>query len=106
MPYEWCKLLVARARAGYIGSVLATLYAALFMRSYILSLLCSGLQVGKPPRPVAHCMLGDWLHPSGGESIWGGRIGKARAGRPARLLSKAYIVVLALLSLGAEDLDI
>ncbi|EFJ47552.1 hypothetical protein VOLCADRAFT_61248 [Volvox carteri f. nagariensis] len=30
---------------GYIGSVLATLYAALIMRSYLLSLLCSGLQV-------------------------------------------------------------
>ncbi|KAG2438080.1 hypothetical protein HXX76_005689 [Chlamydomonas incerta] len=30
---------------GYVGSVLATLYAALVMRSYLLSLLCSGLQV-------------------------------------------------------------
>jgi hypothetical protein len=30
---------------GYIGSILATLYAALFMHSYILSLFCSGLQV-------------------------------------------------------------
>ncbi|KXZ42015.1 hypothetical protein GPECTOR_222g483 [Gonium pectorale] len=30
---------------GYIGSVVATLYAALIMRSYLLSLLCSGLQV-------------------------------------------------------------
>lgn len=31
--------------SGYIASVLATLYAALVMRSYLLSLLCSGLQV-------------------------------------------------------------
>eukprot|EP00798_Chlamydomonas_sp_ICE-L_P020258 gene20258-27012_t len=31
--------------AGYIGSIIATLYAALIMHSYLLSLLCSGLQV-------------------------------------------------------------
>lgn len=31
--------------AGYIGSVVMTLYAALIMKSYVLSLLCSGLQV-------------------------------------------------------------
>ncbi|KAG2489053.1 hypothetical protein HYH03_012489 [Edaphochlamys debaryana] len=31
--------------AAYVGSVAATLYAALFMRSYLLSLVCSGLQV-------------------------------------------------------------
>ena len=30
---------------GYVASILATLYAALFMHSYILSLFCSGLQV-------------------------------------------------------------
>ncbi|GFR48498.1 hypothetical protein Agub_g10397, partial [Astrephomene gubernaculifera] len=30
---------------SYVGSVAATLYAALVMRSYLLSLLCSGLQV-------------------------------------------------------------
>ncbi|GIL45065.1 hypothetical protein Vafri_2013 [Volvox africanus] len=30
---------------GYVGSVVATLYAALVMRSYLLSLVCSGLQV-------------------------------------------------------------
>ena len=32
--------------AAYVGSVLATLYAALMMHSYLLSLMCSGLQVG------------------------------------------------------------
>jgi len=31
--------------ATYLGSILSTLYAALFMHSYILSLVCSGLQV-------------------------------------------------------------
>ncbi len=31
--------------AAYLGSIFATLYAALFMHSYILSLVCSGLQV-------------------------------------------------------------
>jgi hypothetical protein len=34
-----------RCPAGYIGSVVMTLYAALIMKSYVLSLLCSGLQV-------------------------------------------------------------
>eukprot|EP00882_Tetradesmus_deserticola_P020687 GHRQ01022351.1.p1 GENE.GHRQ01022351.1~~GHRQ01022351.1.p1 ORF type:complete len:240 (+),score=89.54 GHRQ01022351.1:175-894(+) len=41
--------MMARERlpfsAGYIGSVVMTLYAALIMKSYVLSLLCSGLQV-------------------------------------------------------------
>lgn len=32
--------------AAYLGSILTTLYAALFMHSYVLSLVCSGLQVG------------------------------------------------------------
>lgn len=31
--------------AAYLGSIVATLYAALVMRSYLLSLVCSGLQV-------------------------------------------------------------
>ena len=31
--------------AGYIGSIVLTLYAALIMHSYVLSLLCSVLQV-------------------------------------------------------------
>lgn len=31
--------------AAYVGSVFATLYAALMMHSYLLSLVCSGLQV-------------------------------------------------------------
>ena len=31
--------------AGYLGSIVLTLYAALIMHSYILSLVCSGLQV-------------------------------------------------------------
>ena len=33
------------AAAAYLGSIGATLYAALIMKSYILSLVCSGLQV-------------------------------------------------------------
>uniref|UniRef100_A0A383VCL2 Vesicle transport protein n=1 Tax=Tetradesmus obliquus TaxID=3088 RepID=A0A383VCL2_TETOB len=48
----WCaqmQHMMARERllfsAGYIGSVVMTLYAALIMKSYVLSLLCSGLQV-------------------------------------------------------------
>lgn len=31
--------------AGYIGSIVLTLYAALIMHSYVLSLLCSVMQV-------------------------------------------------------------
>ena len=31
--------------AAYFGSIVATLWAALVMKSYILSLVCSGLQV-------------------------------------------------------------
>ena len=31
--------------AAYLGSIIATLYAALIMKSYLLSLVCSGLQV-------------------------------------------------------------
>lgn len=31
--------------AGYIGAVVLTLYAALIMKSYVLSLVCSALQV-------------------------------------------------------------
>lgn len=31
--------------AGYVGSIVLTLYAALIMHSYVLSLLCSVLQV-------------------------------------------------------------
>jgi hypothetical protein len=30
---------------GYLGSIFLTLYAAIIMHSYLLSLLCSGLQV-------------------------------------------------------------
>jgi hypothetical protein len=33
--------------AAYIGSVVATLYAAVIMHSYLLSLLCSGLQASR-----------------------------------------------------------
>ena len=31
--------------AAYVGSIVATLWAALIMKSYLLSLLCSGLQM-------------------------------------------------------------
>ncbi|MEW5311317.1 MAG: hypothetical protein WDW38_003044 [Sanguina aurantia] len=41
--------MVSRERlpfsAAYLGSIVATLYAALVMHSYLLSLFCSGLQV-------------------------------------------------------------
>lgn len=31
--------------AGYIGTIFLTLYSALVLKSYVLSLVCSGLQV-------------------------------------------------------------
>ncbi len=41
--------MLARERlpftAGYLGSVALTLYASIFMKSYLLSLLASGLQI-------------------------------------------------------------
>jgi hypothetical protein len=42
-PYP--PIVLPLPAAGYIGSVLFTLYASLMMKSYVLSLFCSGLQV-------------------------------------------------------------
>jgi hypothetical protein len=37
--------LPSQTAAGYVGSIILTLYAALIMHSYVLSLVCSVLQV-------------------------------------------------------------
>ena len=49
-PLDHCT---PNVRAVYLGSILATLYASLWMHSYILSLVCSGLQVGANVVPGA-----------------------------------------------------
>jgi hypothetical protein len=41
----FCAALRLLLSAGYIGSIVLTLYAALIMHSYLLSMLCSVLQV-------------------------------------------------------------
>ena len=53
--------LTLGSRAGYVGSMGATLYAALVMHSYIMSLICCAVQAClvtplRHPVPVLHCL--------------------------------------------------
>jgi Got1/Sft2-like family len=69
--------------AGYVGSLLATLYASLFMHSYVLSLLCCVAQVGTLVYYVASFFPGG---ASGAQYVIGsmGRGGLSVAGAVAR----------------------
>jgi hypothetical protein len=62
--------------AGYLGSVALTLYASIFMGSYLLSLVASGLQVRRRrgPGPGAGVGVG-----RGGRAGRGGEVGGALA---------------------------
>ena len=70
--------------AAYLASALATLWAALVAHSYLLSLLCSGLQVGALSMLVASYVPGGT---SGLKMLAGSAFGAAR-GIAAGLISK------------------